>query len=73
MVVRKYGKLYVVELDALLAIVPDEFKLIVRGSVDQFFDQEIYQAVLSDNQPELVDRLVIMKELDSSKPLLTRI
>jgi hypothetical protein len=55
--IRKY-KLYVVELDALLAIVPDEFKSIVQGSVDQFFNQEIYQAVLSDNQPQLVDKLV---------------
>jgi hypothetical protein len=36
--IRKYGKLYVVELDALLAIGPDEFKSIVQESVDQFFD-----------------------------------
>jgi hypothetical protein len=56
--IKKYGKLYVVELDALLAIEPDEFKSIVQGSVDQFFEQEIYQAVLSDHKPELVDRLV---------------
>jgi hypothetical protein len=56
--IRKYGKLYVVELDALLAIVPDQFKSIVQTSVDQFFDQEIYQALLSENQPELVDKLV---------------
>jgi hypothetical protein len=56
--IRKYGKLYIVELDALLAIVPDKFKSIVQTSVDQFFDEEIYQDVLSDNQPELVDKLV---------------
>jgi hypothetical protein len=56
--IKKYGKLYVVELDALLAIVPDEFKRIVQESVDQFFDQEIYQEVLADHQPDLVDRLV---------------
>lgn len=56
--IEKYGKLYVVELDALLAIVPDEFKRILHESVDQFFDQRIYQAVLSDHQPELLDRLV---------------
>lgn len=56
--IEKYGKLYVVELDALLAIVPDEFKRILQESVDQFFDQRIYQAVLSDHQPELLDRLV---------------
>jgi hypothetical protein len=56
--IKKYGKLYIVELDALLAIVPDKFKSIVQGSVDQFFDPEIYQAVLAENQPEMVDRLV---------------
>jgi hypothetical protein len=56
--IKKYGKLYIVELDALLAIVPDKFKSIVQGSIDQFFDREIYQAVLAENQPEMVDRLV---------------
>ena len=56
--IKKYGKLYVVELDALLAIRPDEFKSIVQESVDQFFDEGIYQAVLSDHQPNLLDRLV---------------
>jgi hypothetical protein len=56
--IEKYGKLYVVELDALLAIVPDDFKRILQESVDQFFDQRIYEAVLSDHQPELLDRLV---------------
>jgi hypothetical protein len=51
--------LCVVELDALLAILPDEFKSIVQvQSVDQFFGQEIYQPVLLDNQPELVDKPV---------------
>jgi hypothetical protein len=64
--IKKYGKLYVVELDALLAIRPDEFKRIVQESVDQFFDQGIYQAVLSDHQPELVDRLVQERHLSSS-------
>jgi hypothetical protein len=56
--IKKYGKLYIVELGALLAIVPDEFKSIVQESVDQFFDEEIYQDVLSDHQPQLVDKLV---------------
>jgi len=56
--IRKYGKLYIVELDVLLAIVSDEFKSTVQGSVDEFFDKEIYQAVLSENQPEHVEKLV---------------
>lgn len=56
--IKKYGKLYIVELDALLAIVPDEFRSIVQEPVDRFFDQGIYQDVLSGHQPQLVDRLV---------------
>ncbi|MFZ0514802.1 MAG: hypothetical protein WAM14_24575 [Candidatus Nitrosopolaris sp.] len=57
-IIRKYGKLYIVELDTLLAIVPDEFKSIVQESIDQFFDQRVYQGVLADHQPELLDRIV---------------
>jgi len=56
--IRKYGKLYIVELDVLLAIVSDEFKSTVQGSVDEFFDKEIYQAVLPESQPEHVEKLV---------------
>ncbi len=56
--IRKYGRLYIVELDALLAIVPDEFKSIVQESVDQFFGRGIYQNVLSAHQPDIIDRLV---------------
>jgi hypothetical protein len=56
--IEKYGRLYAVELDALLAIAPDEFKRIVQQSVDQFFDQGIYERVLSEHQPRIIDRLV---------------
>jgi hypothetical protein len=56
--ISRYGKLYIVGLDALLAIVLDESKSIIQRSVDQFFVPRIYQAVLSDNHPETVDRLV---------------
>lgn len=56
--IEKYGKLIVVELDALLAIVPEEFKIQVQESVDQFFVDDIYQRVLDEHPPELIDRLV---------------
>jgi hypothetical protein len=36
--VDKHGQLIAVELDALLAIVPDQFKQLVQESVDQYFD-----------------------------------
>lgn len=56
--VGKYGKLYVVELDALLAIVPEEFRTIVQESVDEFFDEAIYKAVLSKHRPNVIEKLV---------------
>jgi len=34
---------YVVELDALLAYAPDEFRRLVRGAVDEYWDEEVYE------------------------------
>ena len=41
--ILKYGGLYAVELDALLAIAPDEFEKLLIESVDQFFDKTVYE------------------------------
>ena len=38
--IDKHGELIAVGLDALLAIVPDEFKKLVQESVDQYFDED---------------------------------
>ena len=57
--IEKYGgKLYVVELDALLAVIPDQFRTMVQQSVDQYFDERVYKKVLRAHLPELIDRLV---------------
>jgi hypothetical protein len=58
---EKHGKLYVVELDALLAIVPEEFKSLIQKSVDQFFNQTIYDDVWAEYTPEQIERLVQSK------------
>ena len=55
---EKYGKLYVVELDALLAIVPEEFKSLVQKSVDRFFNQAIYDEILAEYTPQQIEGLV---------------
>ena len=55
------GQLYAVELDALLAIVPDEFRKMVQDSVDKYFDQGVYQEMLQNNSSEAIRRLVIEK------------
>jgi hypothetical protein len=57
--IEKYGgKLYVVELDALLAVIPDQFRTMVQQSVDQYFDERVYKKVLRAHLPEHIDRLV---------------
>lgn len=59
--IKKYGKLYVVELDALLAIVPKEFKIMVQGLVDKFFEEDIYKLEFAKHSPERIKRLVRKK------------
>lgn len=44
--VAEYGRLLLVELDVMLAIVPDEFIEIIETSVDEYFDHNIYEEVL---------------------------
>jgi hypothetical protein len=59
---EKYrGKLYAVELDALLAVIPDQFRTMVQHSVDQFFDEKVYKKTLRAHPPEYIDRLVHRK------------
>jgi hypothetical protein len=42
----EYGRLILVELDAMLAVVPDEFISLIQDSVDKYFDEDIYQETL---------------------------
>jgi hypothetical protein len=44
------GQLYAVELDALMAYVPDEFERIVKDAVDQYYDPEIWDEVLKQEE-----------------------
>ena len=44
-----------------LAIVPEEFKSLVQKSVDQFFNQTIYDNKLAEYTPEQIGRLVQSK------------
>lgn len=59
--IDKHGQLIAVELDALLAIVPDEFRRLVQESVDQYFDQDIYQRERAKHSPGEIKRLVYEK------------
>jgi hypothetical protein len=56
--IEKYGELFAVELDALLAIVPDEFRKLVQESVDCYFDFDTYQDECNRYSPAQMRRLV---------------
>jgi hypothetical protein len=57
----KHGGLKVVELDALKALKPTEFKELILEVVDRYFDQEIYDQVQGAHPPDEVSRLVHKK------------
>lgn len=42
------GQLFQIELDALSALRPDELKELLEKGVDEHFDDDIYQGVISD-------------------------
>jgi hypothetical protein len=50
-----------VQLDALEAYVPDEFKKIVQNPIDELFDERIHQKVLEEHSIEDVDSRIRRK------------
>jgi len=54
------GELFQIEVDALQAYAPEEFRNLVQQSVDQYFDDDIYNEVLTDPEhtDEGINRLV---------------
>jgi hypothetical protein len=67
--VEKYGSLYAVELDALPALIPDEFKKLVIQSVERFYDDEIYTQILSNYSNNEINKLLKDKINQLSKEL----
>jgi hypothetical protein len=58
---EKYGGLYAVELDALPARIPEDFKNMVLQSVDQFFDEDIFAQVLAQHSSTIVRDIMSRK------------
>jgi hypothetical protein len=56
--IDKYGQLFAVELDALLAIVPNQFRQLVQESVDQYFDENVYRKEQTKHSAEKIQQLV---------------
>lgn len=54
------GELFQIEIDALQVYAPLEFKNLVQNSVDRYFDERIYQQVLTapEHSPKKIDQLV---------------
>ncbi len=46
--IAKHGRLYSNELDSLPSRAPDEFKKMVIESMDQYYDETIYQALIDE-------------------------
>ena len=62
--IRKHGRLFQIELDALQAYTPEEFKQLILGSVNEFFNQQIYDDILNKYSPADLEKL--LKESISS-------
>jgi hypothetical protein len=60
--IDKYGKLYQIEIDALPALQPDEFRDMVIDNIDKYFDEEIEEKALQKYSSEQIRELV-KKEL----------
>lgn len=57
--IAEHGRLYVVELDALLAVVPDDFEKLIQDSIDVEFDDKKYQELKKTyNQNEIREMLI---------------
>jgi hypothetical protein len=68
---EKHGELRQVELDALPAIVPDEFRQLILDSVDEFFDDDIHEEMLKEIEDKYshddIDKIVKDKFLTQAK------
>jgi len=77
--VEEYGSPEIrVELDALVALKPDEFKKILRETIERYFDREAYEKITKTKEEELKKKaeeikkesLENMKKLFEEKPQL---
>ena len=68
--VEKYGSLYAVELDALPALIPDEFRKLVIQSVEQFYDKNIYEEIIEKYSIDEITGLLKSKIQQLSLPYI---
>jgi len=56
--IEKYGGLFAVEIDALPALIPNEFRSLVRNSVDQFFDHDIHDELMEKHSVGEIEKIL---------------
>ena len=56
--IKKHGRLFQIELDALQAYAPEEFKQLILESVNEFFDQQIYNDNLNKYSDDDLKKLL---------------
>lgn len=67
--IAEHGQLYVVELDALLAVVPDDFERIINDAIDKHFNDSKFEELKKQNSPctireQLIDEMTdILQDL----------
>jgi len=62
--IQKYHRLFQIEIDALAAHAPTEFKEMVIDSIKQFYDNEIYERLLyNDKHSEKIISKYIIKNV----------
>ena len=76
---KKYNKQYIVELDALVAIVPEEFREELRSTILQYHDEKIYEETreeakrIREESKKIVEeykKKALKKILEQAKELL---
>ena len=76
---KKYNKQYIVELDALVAIVPEEFREELRNTILQYHDEKIYEETreeakrIREESKKIVEeykKKALKKILEQAKELL---
>jgi hypothetical protein len=67
--IKKHDRLFQIELDALQAYAPEEFKQLILDSVNDFFYPQIYDDVLNKYSPADLKKLLKEKILSLAKRL----
>lgn len=57
----KHGELFQVEVDALQAYAPQQFRTMVLESISPFYQQNIYDTLLGEHSPDEINNLVRAK------------